>query len=348
MTTLEKVENWLEQNTYQLDQFKDLANLAKLKTEKGYSVAVVIPTLEEEETVGNVLECLVTKLMKQYNIIDEMIIIDGGSKDGTKDACSLFSDYVTFYEQSDILRNVCNFNGKGEALWKSLYVTKSDIVIYIDSDIKNFDERFVTGILGPMLVNDDIKFVKGYYKRPYIAAEGMKSNEGGRVTELCARPLLNILYPELSGFIQPLGGEYGGFRDVLENIEYTSGYGVEVQSLIEILEKFGLDCIAQSNLIERIHRHQPINSLSKMSSAIMQTILRRHIDSTSLNNTILIKNLMKENSSFVKSRSEDLLHCNCAGKAISNENFKYVEINEHILPCMSKIRGTSRDDVFAL
>ncbi len=348
MTTLEKVENWLQQNTYQLDQFKDLSNLAKLKADKGYSVSVVIPTLEEEETVGNVLECLVTKLMKQNNIIDEMIVIDGGSKDGTQDVCSLFSDYVTFYEQCNILTNVCNFNGKGEALWKSLYVTKSDIVIYIDSDIKNFDERFVTGILGPMLVNDDIKFVKGYYKRPYIIAEGMKSNEGGRVTELCARPLLNILYPELSGFIQPLGGEYGGFRDVLENIEYTSGYGVEVQSLIEILEKFGLDCIAQSNLIERIHRHQPINSLSKMSSAIMQTILRRHIDSTSLNNTILIKNLMKENSSFVKSRSEDLLHCNCAGKTISNDNFKFVEINEHILPCMSKIRGTPRDDVFAL
>lgn len=340
MTTLDRVEKWLNTNTFQLDQFRDLENLAKLKADKGYSVAVVIPTLEEEETVGNVLDCLITKLIKQNNIVDEMIIIDGGSKDNTKEICSLYSDNITFYEQSQILDEVCNFNGKGEALWKALYVTKSDIVIYIDSDIKNFDERFVTGILGPILINDSIKFVKGYYKRPYIASEGMKSNEGGRVTELCARPLLNILYPELSGFIQPLGGEYGGFRSVLENIEYTSGYGVEVQSLIEILEKFGLDCIAQSNLIERVHRHQPINSLSKMSSAIMQTILRRHIEGDKINSSILIKNLMKENSSFVKSRSEDLLHCNCAGESITDDNFKYVEIKENILPCMSNIRSS--------
>ena len=339
MTTLGRVEKWLETNTFQLDQFRNLENLARLKAEKGYSVAVVIPTLEEEETVGNVLECLITKLIKQNNIVDEMIVIDGGSKDKTKDICATYNDNVTFYEQSKILSNVCNFNGKGEALWKSLYVTKSDIIIYIDSDIKNFDERFVTGILGPILINDSIKFVKGYYKRPYIASEGMKSNEGGRVTELCARPLLNILYPDLSGFIQPLGGEYGGFRSVLENIEYTSGYGVEVQSLIEILEKFGLDCIAQSNLIERVHRHQPINSLSKMSSAIMQTILRRHIEGDKINSSILIKNLMKENSSFVKSRSAELTHCNCAGESITDDNFKYVEIKENILPCMSNIRS---------
>lgn len=339
MTTLGRVEKWLETNTFQLDQFRNLENLARLKAEKGYSVAVVIPTLEEEETVGNVLECLITKLIKQNNIVDEMIVIDGGSKDKTKDICATYNENVTFYEQSKILSNVCNFNGKGEALWKSLYVTESDIIIYIDSDIKNFDERFVTGILGPILINDSIKFVKGYYKRPYIASEGMKSNEGGRVTELCARPLLNILYPDLSGFIQPLGGEYGGFRSVLENIEYTSGYGVEVQSLIEILEKFGLDCIAQSNLIERVHRHQPINSLSKMSSAIMQTILRRHIEGDKINGSILIKNLMKENSSFVKSRSAELTHCNCAGESITDDNFKYVEIKENILPCMSTIRN---------
>jgi glucosyl-3-phosphoglycerate synthase len=338
MTTLKKVEYWLENNTYQLEQFQDLKNLEKLKNEKNVSVAVVIPTLEEEETVGNVLECLINKLMKEYKIIDEMVVIDGGSKDNTKDICTLFSEHVKFYEQKEILNEVCNFNGKGEALWKSLYVTKSDIVIYIDSDIKNFDERFVVGILGPMLINDEIRFVKGYYKRPYIASEGMQSNEGGRVTELCARPLLNILYPELSGFIQPLGGEYGGYRDLLENIKYTSGYGVEVQSLIEILENFGLNVIGQSNLIERVHRHQPINSLSKMSSAIMQTILRRHIDSEKINNVILIKNLMKENSSYVKSRSEGQVHCNCAGKDINDSNFKFAEIKENILPYMSEIR----------
>ncbi len=226
-----------------------------------------------------------------------------------------------------------------------MYVTKSDIIIYVDSDIKNFDERFVVGILGPLLYNDQIKFVKGFYKRPYIGSEGSVTNEGGRVTELCARPLLNILYPELSGFIQPLGGEYGGYRDILENVKYTSGYGVEVQTLIEIYEKFGLDSIAQCNLIERQHRHQPINSLSKMSSAILQTILRRHLDSNILNSGIFIKNLIKQNNKFIKSRSEEQLHCNCSGENLDNDNFKFAFINETELPNMSEVKKLDFNEI---
>ena len=338
MSYITKVENWLQTHTYELDDFMKLDNLQKLKDSKGYSVAVVIPTLEEEGTIGNVLECLTTRLMKEYSIINELVVIDGGSKDKTQLICEQYSELVSFQQQSNILSSVCNYRGKGEALWKSLYVTKSDIIIYVDSDIKNFDERFVVGILGPLLINDSAKFVKGYYRRPYISGSGTRTNEGGRVTELCARPLLNILYPELSGFIQPLGGEYGGYRNVLENINYTSGYGVEVQTLIEMLEKHGLESMAQCNLIERQHRHQPINSLSKMSSAIMQTILKRHLDKSNLNSGILIKNLMKENNEFVKSRSEDQIHCNCSGEDISNDNFKFAMINETVLPNMSEIR----------
>jgi glucosyl-3-phosphoglycerate synthase len=338
MSYITKVESWLKTNTYELDQFMKLDELEKLKNNKGYSVAVVIPTLEEEGTIGSVLDCLTQKLMLKHKIIDELVVIDGGSKDATPELCKLYDPIVSFHQQSNILSEICNHRGKGEALWKSLFVTKSDIVIYVDSDIKNFDERFVVGILGPLLVNDNTKFVKGYYKRPYISGNGIRTNEGGRVTELCARPLLNILYPELSGFIQPLGGEYGGFRSVLENINYTSGYGVEVQTLIEMLETHGLDSMAQCNLIERQHRHQPINSLSKMSSAIMQTILKRHLNKDNLNSGILIKNLMKENNEFVKSRSEEQLHCNCSGEDMENENFKYAYINETVLPHMSEIR----------
>jgi hypothetical protein len=169
----------------------------------------------------------------------------------------------------------------------------------------------------------------------------MKSDEGGRVTELCARPLLNLLYPELGGFIQPLGGEYGGFRDILENIEYTSGYGVEVQTLIEIYEKFGLNCMGQTNMIERVHRHQPLASLSKMSFAIQQTILKRHIDASKLGKSILIKSIEKDNDSFVKSRSQSQTHCNCSGKDIDNVNFKYAEITENVLPKMKEIKNNN-------
>ena len=344
MSYITKVESWLKNNTYDLEKFMDLQSLEILKKKNGYSVAVVIPTLEEEGTIGFVLECMIEKLIYKYKIIDELIVIDGGSMDKTKEICNEFNE-VLFYNQNDILKNISSNKGKGEALWKSLYVTKSDIIIYVDSDIKNFDERFVVGILGPLLYNDQIKFVKGFYKRPYIGSEGSITNEGGRVTELCARPLLNILYPELSGFIQPLGGEYGGYRDILENVKYTSGYGVEVQTLIEIYEKFGLDSIAQCNLIERQHRHQPINSLSKMSSAILQTILRRHLDSNILNSGIFIKNLIKQNNKFIKSRSEEQLHCNCSGENLDNDNFKFAFINETELPNMSEVKKLDFNEI---
>ena len=348
MSYLQNVNEWLQHNCYSLTNFYDLKNLQGIKEKKGYTVSVVIPTLEEEGTIENVLSYLYNKLVIEFQIIDELVVVDGGSKDNTVSIVKRLKEKysnIQLYLQDEILSNFCKHRGKGEALWKSLYVTTSDIVIYSDSDIKNFDERFVVGILGPLLINEEVKFVKGYYNRPLIRSEEEKSNEGGRVTELCARPLLNVLYPELSGFIQPLGGEYGGFRSVLENVEYTSGYGVEVQTLIEIYEKFGLKCMAQTNLIERVHRHQPINSLSKMSSAIMQTILKRKMDKDTLNSGILIKNLSKENSSYTKSRSESQTHCNCGGETFGNDNFKFSVVNESVLPAMSKLKEEQKNSL---
>jgi glucosyl-3-phosphoglycerate synthase len=346
MSYLKNVNTWLDKNCYSLTDFKDLKKLQQIKEDKGLTVSVVIPTLEEESTIENVLTYLINKLVIENKIIDELVVVDGGSKDETISKVlklkEIYNDHIMFYSQDKILSDVCTHKGKGEALWKSLFVTKGDIIIYSDSDIKNFDERFVVGILGPLLINENIKFVKGYYNRPLITSKDTRSNEGGRVTELCARPLLNVLYPELSGFIQPLGGEYGGFRSVLEGVEYTSGYGVEVQTLIEIYEKFGLNCMAQTNLIERVHRHQPINSLSKMSSAIMQTILKRKLDKDTLNAGILIKNLNKENSMFTKSRSESQLHCNCSGESFGNDNFKFAIVNETVLPAMSVLKNSPK------
>lgn len=343
MSYLYNISNWLKTNTYELSDFSNLSKLENLKNNKNYKVSVVIPTLEEESTIETVLKYLIDKLIVNNKIIDELVVIDGGSKDNTiSKILALQKNYpniIKLHNQDSILSQVCQYKGKGEALWKSLYVTEGDIVIYSDSDIKNFDERFIIGILGPLLISDKVKFVKGYYKRPFILSDNSKSNEGGRVTELSARPLLNMLYPELSGFIQPLGGEYGGFRNVLENIEFTSGYGVEVQTLIEVYEKYGLESLAQTNLIERVHRHQPINALSKMSSAIMQTILKRRLSVNDLNRGILIKNLSKENSNFVKSRTEGQSHCNCSGEDFTNDNFKFTLINENILPAMSKLKS---------
>jgi glucosyl-3-phosphoglycerate synthase len=348
MSYLKHIEEWLKNNSYTLDDFSNLNKLEELKKNLNYKVSVVIPTLEEEDTIENVINYLIRKLVIQNKIIDEIVVIDGGSKDSTIDKILKLKennpDEVKFFLQDDILPTICKHKGKGEALWKSLYVTEGDIIIYSDSDIKNFDERFVVGILGPLLVNNDIKFVKGYYNRPLITSNESKSNEGGRVTELCARPLLNVLYPELSGFIQPLGGEYGGFREVLEKVEYTSGYGVEVQTLIEIYEKFGLDVMAQTNLIERVHRHQPLNSLSKMSSAIMQTILKRKLSFNKLNSGILIKNVDQENTFFTKSRTDGQVHCNTGGEVFGNSNFKFANINETTLPQMANLKKEEVND----
>ena len=225
----EKLNKWLETNTFDTNVYQNLKELKRLKDEKNLSVSVVIPTLEEESTIENVLKVTSTLL---DILVDEILVIDGGSTDLTVSICKRF-EQVTVLNQSSILPQY-DFKGKGEALWKGLHSSNCDIIVYIDSDIKNFDIRFITGILAPMLLNDEIKFVKGFYKRPFVTSSLNASNEGGRVTELCARPLLNLLYPDLAGFIQPLGGEYGGYKNVLRELSYTSGYGVEVQILIEM------------------------------------------------------------------------------------------------------------------
>jgi glucosyl-3-phosphoglycerate synthase len=166
-------------------------------------------------------------------------------------------------------------SGKGEALWKSLLVTRGDIIAWIDTDIVNIHPRFVYGILGPLLLNENIQFVKGFYHRPLRVGKKLKSSGGGRVTELAARPLLNLFYPELSGVIQPLSGEYAGRRLALERAFFFSGYGVETGLLIDVFEQFGLTGIAQVDLLERIHHNQELEALSKMSFAIIQTVLRK-------------------------------------------------------------------------
>ncbi|HTX78552.1 MAG TPA: glucosyl-3-phosphoglycerate synthase, partial [Longilinea sp.] len=165
--------------------------------------------------------------------------------------------------------------GKGEALWKSLLVTRGDIIAWIDTDIVNIDPRFVYGVIGPLLLNPSIQLVKGFYRRPLKVGNKMQAGGGGRVTELSARPLINLFYPELSGVIQPLSGEYAGRRKSLENAVFFSGYGVETGLLIDVFEQHGLRAIAQVDLLERVHHNQELEALSKMSFAIIQTVLRK-------------------------------------------------------------------------
>jgi glucosyl-3-phosphoglycerate synthase len=267
------VDKWFAENTYHADEFSDLDYLLKLKSDQNLTISLAIPALNEEETVGNVIQTVKEALMEAKPLLDELVLMDSDSTDQTREIAESLGVPVHIHQHT--LPGYGARRGKGEALWKSLYVTRGDILVWIDTDIVNIHPRFVYGLLGPLLVNPSIRFVKGFYRRPLKVGEKVQAGGGGRVTELTARPLLNLFYPELSGVVQPLSGEYGGRRTALEQLTFFSGYGVETGLLIDVFEKFGLSAIAQVDLHKRIHHNQPLESLSKMSFAIIQVVIQK-------------------------------------------------------------------------
>ena len=267
------VDKWFAENTFHADEFQDLDYLLHLKREQGLSISLALPALNEEKTVGNVLKTIKRTLVSDVPLLDEVVLIDSNSEDRTREIAQSLD--IPVYTHQSILPEYGARRGKGEALWKSLYCTQGDIVIWLDTDIVNIHPRFAYGLIGPLLLRPDIQFIKGFYRRPLKVGNKTQAGGGGRVTELTARPLLNLFYPELSGVIQPLSGEYGGRRAALEQLRFFSGYGVEIGLLIDIFEKFGLNAIAQVDLQERIHHNQPLEALSKMSFAIIQAVIRK-------------------------------------------------------------------------
>ena len=267
------VDKWFAENTFQADEFADLGQLMLLKEKQGLTISLALPALNEEETVGNVITTVKRALVEDVPLLDEIVLIDSNSTDRTRAIAESLG--IPVFIHQELLPELGARSGKGEALWKSLLVTKGDIIAWIDTDITNIHPRFVYGIIGPLLLNPKIQLVKGFYRRPLRVDGKMQAGGGGRVTELTARPLLNLFYPELSGIVQPLSGEYAGRRTALEQATFFSGYGVETGLLIDIFEQFGLRAIAQVDLLERIHRNQGLEALGKMSFAIIQTVLRK-------------------------------------------------------------------------
>lgn len=267
------VDKWFAENTFHADEFQDLEYLLKQKRARGLSISLALPALNEEKTVGNVIQTIKAALVETAPLLDEIVLIDSDSEDRTREIAQSLD--VPVYIHQEVLPEYGSRRGKGEALWKSLYCTQGDIVIWLDTDIVNIHPRFAYGLIGPLLLRPNVRFVKGFYRRPLRVGEKIQAGGGGRVTELTARPLLNLFYPELSGVLQPLSGEYGGTRAALEQCSFFSGYGVEIGLLIDMLEKFGLNAIAQVDLQERIHHNQPLEALSKMSFAIIQAVIRK-------------------------------------------------------------------------
>jgi glucosyl-3-phosphoglycerate synthase len=267
------VDKWFAENTFDADEFADLGQLVALKRAQDLTISLALPALNEEETIGSILETVQQALVREAPLLDEIVLIDSNSTDRTRAIAASLG--VPVHIHQELLPGHGARAGKGEALWKSLYVTRGDLLVWIDTDIVNFHPRFVYGILGPLLHNPGIQFVKGFYRRPLKVGDKVQAGGGGRVTELTARPLLNLFYPELSGVVQPLSGEYGGRRSVLEALPFFSGYGVETGLLIDVFERHGLPALAQVDLLERIHHNQSLDALSKMSFAIIQAVIRK-------------------------------------------------------------------------
>ena len=265
------VDKWFAENTFSSQEFEDLERLVALKEEQNITVSLGLPTLNEEDTVGNVITTVRDSLMVNVPLLDEVVLIDSGSTDYTVE---IARDHgIPVYQHSEILPQYGSVRGKGEALWKSLYVLKGDLVAWIDTDIVNIHPRFVYGVLGPLLRHETIQYVKGFYRRPLKVGETFQAGSGGRVTELVARPMLNLFYPELSGIVQPLSGEYAGRRSVLEQMPFDVGYGVETGLLLNLVQQFGISGIAQVDLLERIHHNQSLRALSRMAFAIIQVFV---------------------------------------------------------------------------
>ncbi len=269
----EIVDKWFVENTFASTEFADLQRLLEAKTRQRLRISVGLPTLNEEATIGRVVHAVRSRLIERFPIIDELVIIDSGSDDRTREIGR--AEGVPVVVHQEVLPEVGAYRGKGEALWKSLHVLTGDIVVWVDTDISNIHPKFVYGILGPLLMRPEIAFVKAFYRRPLHMGGELQATGGGRVTELSARPILNLFFPELSGMVQPLSGEQGGRRSLLEQLPFFTGYGVETGLLIDTLQRAGLSAIAQVDMRQRIHRNQSLYALSKMSFEILQVALRR-------------------------------------------------------------------------
>ncbi|MEV3990618.1 glucosyl-3-phosphoglycerate synthase [Streptomyces sp. NPDC049837] len=260
---LEEVERWLERRSWSVaDRPLDRLLAAKHST----TVSVVLPALNEEATVGDIVTVIRRDLMSpSAPLVDELVVIDSGSTDRTSEVAAAAGARVV--HRDAILPRIPALPGKGEVLWRSLLATSGDIVCFVDADLRDFSADFVTGIVGPLLTDPSVHFVKAMYDRPLAGVAG----HGGRVTELVARPLLNLHWPQLAGFVQPLGGEYAARRSLLERLPFPVGYGVELGLLVDALHTVGLDALAQVDVGVRKHRHQDERALGRMAAAIYRT-----------------------------------------------------------------------------
>ena len=261
-----RAEVWFRRRTSRWQDWP-VEQLLELKQRDGTRISVVIPARNEERTVATVVGPLLKALVTDASLVDELVVIDSDSTDATGRAASDAGAVV--YRACDIAPGLGARQGKGEALWKSLLVTKGDVLVFVDADLTRWGPHFVTGLLGPLLADPGVLLVKGFYARIRTEADGSVSADGGRVTELVARPLLSLWWPQLAGVVQPLAGEWSARRHLMESLTIPVGYGVELAALLDTASRHGLDALAQVDLGSRAHRHQANHDLAVMAAELL-------------------------------------------------------------------------------
>ena len=280
-----EIESWFHRRTLGSPPLTNEA-LAELKRRSGLSLTVCLPALDEAATVGPICDAIRSELMQRAAIVDELLVIDSGSEDATAEVARAAGATVHRADAISVgLPPDPSAKGKGEAMWKSLAVATGDLVMWVDADIRDFSTHFITSLVYPLIADDSLVMTKAFYERPLESSNGYVPQEGARVTELTARPLIQMLYPRLSGFIQPLSGEIAARRAKLLEVPFVTGYGVDIALLIDVVHRFGLDSIAQVDLGTRLHRNRDLFSLGRTAFQVTQAILLRLRD---LNDVSLI------------------------------------------------------------
>ncbi|HZO78101.1 MAG TPA: glucosyl-3-phosphoglycerate synthase [Solirubrobacteraceae bacterium] len=263
--------SWHQRNTFHHRQFGSASALAaRLRAAEMGPVSVCLPARNEVRTIGPILSCL--RELRELGLIDQIVVVDD-SVDGTAEVARQLGAEV--HAQRELRPELGEVLGKGDALWRALPVLRGEIVCFLDADSEHFGPHFVTGLLGPLVDDPRVAFVKAHYRRPFRFGELTLPDEGGRVTELTARPLLNLFYPDLAGFEQPLAGEVAMRRTLLERLPFATGYGVDIALLIDAYAAVGLDGLAQVNLDLRQNAHQPLRELAGMASAVLGAVALR-------------------------------------------------------------------------
>jgi glucosyl-3-phosphoglycerate synthase len=267
---LDQVAAWFERRT---SRAADWPVEEVLAAKGSTTVSVVLPARDEASTIASIVRGIRAELLDRHAVVDELIVMDS---DSTDDTARIAADAgADVHAVRSVRPDLGGYAGKGEAIWKSQFVASGDVLVFVDADLTEWGPHFVTGMLGPMLHDTSVVLVKGFYDRLLDDGSGRKSTQGGRVTELVARPLINLRRPELAAVVQPLGGEWAVRRSVFETLSVPVGYGVDIGALLDVHARYSLDAIAQVDLGERAHSHQSVHDLAVMAAQIIETFAKR-------------------------------------------------------------------------